>query len=207
MKTNATLIVIVLFSAAAIIIIRQNSPTNDVRSKADLIESYIPSPSPVPKDENETASQTSSDGKLQLTLKTHSTAGTKTYSYVVAPTTDSSNNLAILTDTVDGDTVYTIPYNTFSTDNKYLFVEKSVKGMKHVLIFKTSGEPFAGREQSIDVRALFSAYTSDYAFSEVTGWASETLLIIRSVKADSTSGPSYWLNVSTRSFTRLSNRF
>ena len=54
---------------------------------------------------------------------------------------------------------------------------------------------------------LFAQKYADYKITDVTGWAAPTLLVVNTDKLDGTVGPSFWFDVASLSFTRLSTRF
>ena len=162
----------------------------------------VPNSNPILK--IDTASQISPDGTKKLIMKTtHNANGTFTY---VFTTTDGSgaNNQQLYTTIVKGSENMSIPFNTWSPDNQYLFIQKNGN---NVLVFKASGEPIASGQAYFDVPDLFNAQVKKDIFSRATGWASPTLLIINTTTQDNTKGSSYWFEVPTKAIIQLATQF
>ncbi len=162
----------------------------------------VPNSNPILK--IDTASEISPDGTKKLDMKTtHNTNGTLTY---VFTTTDElgANNQQLYTTIVKGSENMSIPFNTWSPDNQYLFIQKNGN---NALVFKASGEPIASGQAYFDVPDLFKAQVKKDIFSRATGWASPTLLIINTITQDNTKGFSYWFEVPTKAIIQLATQF
>lgn len=162
----------------------------------------VPNSNPILK--IDTASQISPDGTKMLIMKTtHNANGTLTY---VFTTTDESgaNSQQIYKTIVKGSENMSIPFNTWSPDNKYLFIQKNGD---NALVFKASGEPIVSDQTYFDVSDLFKAQAKKDILSRVTGWASPTLLIINTITEDNTKGSSYWFEVPTKAIIQLATQF
>lgn len=150
----------------------------------------------------------SSDGKLILTMQSKNLNSMITYSFFV-----SSNSAIpekpIFTKTVKATTIMTIPGNSWSTDDKYFYLQEDNQGLLSIYLFKATGEPFADGESYYDVTARFAKLGSLYTFLEATGWASETLLVINTVNTSDpkTRGVSYWFEVPSTNFIPLGTKF
>ena len=142
------------------------------------------------------------EGTMKLILKkmVDKNNQTQTYSFI---SSDSSS--PIFTKTVGLSQSMAIPANSWSPDNKYVFVEeKNEQGEKNYLVLKASGEPFTDGQQYYDVKSLFMAKKTQYTLDKITGWASSNLLIITTLTEQSTKGPSYWFEVPSKAFLQLS---
>lgn len=234
-----TLFVILLASSIAIFFMFYNGKSRFLITAPipAFLESTKLNSSITPTPTTEASSWTSSDGKMQVSMEKRSNTSDTTYTFYVSQTSETDKpeppleeKLLLFTKTVDSNTTFSIPYNTFSPDDKYLFLQENRKDTTRFLVFNASGKPFANGETYLDVSSLFEKHTSDYVVNFVTGWAAETLLIVRSdvsnkntnatdaqsstpsntrVLTASTkpSGPSFWLDVPSQSFTQLSTRF
>lgn len=161
--------------------------------------------SPIPK--ITTMSWTSSDGVEKIIMQTtESLSVSTTYSFTVTNTTTNTTT-PLFTQTIPGTSSMTIPFNVFSSDDSYLFLTQVKNGVTDYLVFKTSGQPFADGQNYLTITPLFSAYTSQYVITDVTGWASPTLLVINTKKQDGNMGPSFWLDVPSKSFIPLATLF
>ncbi len=154
----------------------------------------------------------SPDGKKTLQMDAlKNPENTTTYTFSVSDSATESGHV-ILTTTVDANTTMSIPFNTWSPGNQYFFVQRHTGTITESLVYKANGESFPtkkGEEPQyfVDVNAVFAAKKLDVNLRETTGWAAPTLLIINTDKPDLTEGPSYWLDISSKSVTRLSSTF
>ncbi len=142
------------------------------------------------------------DGSKKLTLKTQRQTDGTTTSIVTASNRDGTDEKTLLTKTLASGASLEL-HNSWAPADAYVFVEERSNGSQRFLVLKSSGEPFAKGEEYLDITALFAARETGYAFRDATGWASETLLIIRTSKEDGTNGPSFWFEVPSRAFIQL----
>lgn len=153
------------------------------------------------------SSQISPDGAKKLIMKvTENNDNTKTYDFSVSDE-NGSNEQFIFTKILDSANSMTIPFNTWSPDNKYFFIQQDTGDIKGVFAFKATGATFANGETFLDVTDLFAKAATGNNFGEATGWASETLIIINTVKSDNTKGPSYWFEIPSKAIIQLSTEF
>jgi len=153
------------------------------------------------------SSQISPDGTKEVVMKiTQNPDNTKTYNFSVVDV-GSSIETHIFTWISDPLKSMLIPFNTWSSDNQYFFVEQSTAGTKSVFVFKANGSPFTNGANYLDVTDLFVKANTGNNFDEATGWASGTLIIINTVNTDGTKGPSYWFEVPSQAVIQLSTEF
>lgn len=153
------------------------------------------------------SSQISPDGTKKVILKvTENNNDTKTYDFSVSDENGASE-LFIFTKTLDSSKTMTIPFNTWSPDNKYFFIQENAEGSKKILVFEGSGAPFTTGEAYLDATDLFEKQNTGNNFAEATGWASETLIIINTKKQDNTKGFSYWFELPSKAIIQLSTEF
>lgn len=152
----------------------------------------------------ETSSQTSPDGTKNLKMKKIPDSD-GSYAFVFTVMDGSSaNEHALYTAKVQNSDNLSIPFNTWSPDNKYLFIQKNDNG---ALVFNASGEPITGSQPYFDVGELFIEKIKNVSPALITGWASPNLLIVNTVKEDNTKGPSYWFEVPSKAIMQLSSQF
>lgn len=152
----------------------------------------------------ETASQTSPDGTKKLTMKkTYNSDGTSTFVFAVMDGS-GENESNIYTTKIEASENFSIPFNTWSPDNKYVFIQKNDTD---AWVLKANGQPITTDQTYIAVEELFMAKVKNAVLKEVTGWASATLLIVNTTKEDNTKGPSYWFEVPSKAIIMLSSRF
>lgn len=129
----------------------------------------------------------SPDGKAKLTMKKIASNNLVNYTF----NTDKS----IFTKTLASSNTLSIPFNTWSPDNKYVFLKENLG--KEINYYVLSA---AGKELT-NISSLFRQKYPDYKLVEITGWAAPSLLILN------TLGPSLWFDVTNQAFTLLSIKF
>jgi hypothetical protein len=159
-----------------------------------------PTPVPVPVVEARepiVTSVGSPDGKLTLTMKNEDTAKGPVYTFFTTNLAGDRNLL--FTKTASVGATLSIPENTFSPDNKYVFLKEEYAGVTNYFLPVPSG--------IIDISAMFTAKYPDYVVTDMTGWGGINLIVINTDKVRGGIGPSFWFDVPNRSFYRLSTRF
>lgn len=147
------------------------------------------------------------DGSHSLTVKEEKKAkNTVAYTFSVS-TQNSSSQKTIFTRTLEEGSSFSVPQNTFSPDDKYIFLKETAKDKINYIVLTSSGDPITKDSQTITFSDLFAVKLPDYKITDVTGWAAPDLIIINTDKLDGSTGPSFWFEVPTQSFIRLSNRF
>jgi hypothetical protein len=134
-------------------------------------------------------SQESPDGKELVTLKTEDSQGLTKYTFTTLGGAFYTMSLAKGADV-------SIPFNTWSPDDKYFFFKQN----NQFIVVSPKGE-------ATNVSEAFAAKYPDLVLTEATGWAANTLLVLNTNKADGSAGASYWYNITYGNFTLLSNRF
>ncbi len=156
---------------------------------------------PVPIFASETPISTSSidvlspDGKVTLTMKEKKVEAGVVHTFSVS-------NKEIFSKTLPKDSSLTIPFNAFSPDNKYIFLKKTVLGKVDYFVF-----PFSEGTE-INFSGLFTEkFGSELTIEDATGWGGVDLVVINTQKVSGGKGPSFWFEVPSRSFIRLSHAF
>lgn len=193
------LISIVAFASIFFVIHRNNQFNVPIVS--------VNSPLPTRAPSQSIFSQISPDGTKKVIMKiVHNKDDTQTFSFYT--TEDSSNGEQfIFSKTLDVMKTMTIPFNAWSSDNQYFFIQENAKSENSIFAFKASGVAFSEKEEYLDVTDLFKKKDTGNNFSEATGWASESLIIINTTKKNGTKGPSYWFEIPSRAIIELSTKF
>ena len=100
-----------------------------------------------------------------------------------------------------------IPYNTFSPDNKYIFLKIEDPERAQYIVVRTDGKNIRGEEKSVEITSLFYEKYEEFVITEVTGWGGYSLIVVNTNYKDGKIGPSFWFDLSNFSFIQLSNRF
>ncbi len=210
-KSNAKLLLLVLIIICLLIFAflfynflkPQTVATPLVTSQVSAVSTSDVIPNPV----KTTTSQISPDGLFELTLITNTVEPEQIEYKLLVKEIKTGNEKLIFTQTVGNKTAISIPFNTWSADNKHFFITQYYMGTQKNLVFKTSGEKFA-EDPFLDVNNLYIEKEIAYDFNEATGWASQNLLVIKTQKTDGTgAGPSYWFDIVGKTFIQLSTQF
>ncbi|MDE2026798.1 MAG: hypothetical protein KGJ07_10015 [Patescibacteria group bacterium] len=200
---------IVLFAAVIGTSFAFMSKSPKIRNVSLPIIAMAPiSPTPTPLPAPVTTSQISPDGTKKLSMtKSSNKDGNKTFAFTVTNTTTNETTqvytVALSDETMD------IPYNAFSPDDRYLFLEYNSKNGTQAWVMRSDGQPINAttNEQYYNVTSLFQQKMPHANYHITTGWASETLLIILTNNADGSEGTSYWFEVPSKAIIPLSTQF
>ena len=162
-------------------------------------------PTPTPPSPLETIDFDSPDGTKILTMKKQKTANSVVYSFSTSVKSDASQKL-IFSKKEPLSQELSIPFNTWSPDNTYFFLKETTPALNHYYVFKST-ESLMSVDQAIDIQALFLQKLPQYTLDDVTGWADPNLLVVNTKNAQAETGPSFWFEVSSKSFIQLSTHF
>lgn len=148
----------------------------------------------------------SADGEKKVVMKKvgNTDSNLSTYTFT-ASDINGGNGKTIYTTTLSENQNMEIPANSWSPDNKYLFLKEADGQSEAFFVFKASGETFSDGNTYIDVGPLFVAKKIEYKLDEITGWDDNTLLHVFTV-SEKGRGPSYWFDIDSRNFLMLSSR-
>lgn len=100
-----------------------------------------------------------------------------------------------------------IPYNTWSPDNVYVFLKEKTLTVDNYFVFQSSGNLFPDGLSYVSIQELFKKNAQDYSIEDVTGWAAPNLLIVNTKANNSDNKVSFWFDVPSQSFTQLGTYF
>lgn len=147
----------------------------------------------LPVEASEKNSVDSPDGKLTLLMKKTKVDGGINYSFSVS-------GKEIFAKTVDPTVSFSIPLNSWSPDNKYVFLkETAATGMKF-FVLSVSTDASSQNEQTANITDLFTQKYPDLKIKDVTGWGGVNLVIVN-------SDSSFWFEMPAHSFIQLSTHF
>lgn len=176
-----------------------------MQSKADMLSTLSPTPTHPPT-KPQVTSQVSPDGTKLLTLAVITNQNnSKTYTFVTSNADGKNQNTTYTT--ISSKDSWSIPFNTWSPDNKYLFITHITSSGSEGLVLRTDGKLITETESNLNTRKIFTDKNTGNTYEETTGWASETLLIINTKLADGSKGPSYWLEIPSKGIIQLSSQF
>ncbi len=146
------------------------------------------------------------DGKKTLIMKEKKDGEGINHTFSISSDEDGLQKV-IFTKTLPRESSLTIPYNAFSPDDKYIFLKEINSGEAGYFVLSTSGTLFAGEVQTLDISGSFKEKYADYVIADVTGWGGPNLVVVNTYKSSGGKGPSFWFDVGSKSFIRLSHAF
>lgn len=153
----------------------------------------------------QTSSMGSPDGSMNLTM--NSQRGKDATKYIFFTSTPEGLDQNIFAKQLDESGSLVIPYNTWSPDNKYVFLKELTTALPNYHVLKADGSPLAGEVKYVNIQELFSAKQPDYTIVEVTGWADPNLIIVNAKSDKENRVVSFWFEVSSQSFIQLNTYF
>lgn len=199
-----TIVLLMIAAAIGLLVTRFNILQPTITTVLAMPDTVInPKTVEIPATKVIFTSQISSDGAKKIAMKTtQNTDNTKTHEL---STLDDSgkNQQPFLSKTLDNTKNIVVPFNAWSPDNKYFFINVG----NDVMVFKASHAPFADGQTYLDVTNQFRLKNTGNVFNEATGWASETLIIINTTKQNGTKGSSYWFEVPSKAVIQLATEF
>lgn len=146
----------------------------------------------------------SPDGTVTLKVERLEQSESTQYTISTSPTSDQSKYTVYSTNEFDN---LTIPYNTWSPDNKYFFLKEIAQLQSNYYVFSAIRGENLGGYLYLSIQELFAEKVTGYTITDVTGWASPNLIIVNAQSDESGNKVSYWFNVTNQSFIRLSSYF
>lgn len=145
----------------------------------------------------QTSEVRSLEGTLKLLMtKEDNENGNTVYSFLISD--ESGKTTPIFEKTVGRGEVMSLPQNSWSPNNKYVFIEDKKGFLVNYLLFKSNAESFANGGKYLNVTNLFNLKVKNYNLKAITGWDDPVLMSIFTVK-----GPKFWFDVTTQSFIQL----
>lgn len=199
-KSNLSFLIMTLLASVLITgsVLYSKSTTN---LQADATQ-IIPEANVIITDTNTTSSQISPDGLFSLTIKTQKNSKNEKTVEIFVQDEEQQQDTLIFTYQTDSSTSIEIPFNTWSPDNKYFFIQENTINNQRYLVFKTSGE-LIGETEFIDVASLYTQQEFSNSLTQITGWASNAYLVV--LTTNGKTNASYWFDVYSHKFIRLSS--
>lgn len=163
----------------------------------------LPTPTPTPVKPQEVHSL---DGKMNLIMTTTPQSdGLVTYTFSTSEV-ESPNPVVLYEKTVGKETVLSVPANSWSPQNEYVYIVEEADGVKNYLVLETSGKTFSTGDTLLSVVPFFEKYKDEYSIKDITGWDAPTLLHVKTTKKNGEPGQLFWFEVPTQAFMPLFRR-
>lgn len=143
-----------------------------------------------------------SDGSLKLVGTGRVVDGKTKYSFKVEDVQKKSSLLLFETVADPGQT-FSIPFNSWSSDYKHVFLQTNDSSGKDYFVFKADGSLFADGSKYLAVGSYWAESKNPQSIDHVSGWAGEDLLVVYTTNPDGTGSSAYWFVVGTRKFMQV----
>lgn len=116
---------------------------------------------------------------------------------------DSGTAKELFSQTVNNDTAISIPFNSWSPDNKQIFLKVADPKGTDYWVLKVDGSNYADGERYLSVMNYWNKAERTYKVRIVSGWAGDGLLQVYTLKGDGSEGPLYWFLTGSKTFEQL----
>lgn len=180
--------------------------TYDLRTRAVEEPKAVPSPTLAVNKDKWVKEIRSGDGSMKLVgAGVEQSDGSTQYTFRVF-NMNSSEDWTLFTKVVPAGVTMDIPYNSWSPNNKQLFIEeKTLVGSKYY-VFNADGAPYKDGLEFLDVSEYWTKANNGYDIKTITGWGGIDLLVVRAANGKPDDIHSFWFVTSTRGVMRLVDR-
>jgi hypothetical protein len=196
-----TLLIIILVAIAGLL--AANVFLNKSKSPS-VSQSQQPEPPPQaeipPVEASQLTSVNSPDGTETISMKTSKQSGMTKYSF-------TAGGKEIFTDTVDPSISFSIPENTFSPDNKYVFLKETGNVGSSFFALTANGDSSTQNDQTANITSLFAIKYPNLKIQDATGWGGINLIVFNTLNSDGSRGSSFWFEMPSHAIIQLANRF
>jgi len=205
-KESKTLFFIILGTVASLVFLTFQNNKIDSRIFSALPDFLTPTPTIIIPSPIKTTSMDSPDGTRTFTMERQQIKDNFRNSFFTSIKSEETKQLIFRKEEVLSQNL-SIPYNTWSPDNIYVFIKEATPTVNNYYVFFTSGDSFSDSSQYLNIQSLFKKKVSDYTILDVTGWAAPNLLIVNAKKNQSERKVSFWFDVPSQSFILLGTYF
>lgn len=142
---------------------------------------------------------TNSDGSKRLAGTSEITDVGVKYKFVTSD--EKKNEKTLLFESLlNKESSVVIPYNSWSSDEKHVFLEAKTGPGKNYYVFNADGSNFKDGIKFLDVMDYWEKSGIDKRVDHVSGWAGPGLLVVYTTNLDGSDSFAYWFVVDTRRF-------
>lgn len=208
-KPLVAIIFLVLLGGGLVILVKELRKPQYPYANANSMFVPVISPTTAPAVSVPMAKETvieSPDGKMKLTMQEKRENKRITYTFSTSEK-DKAEKKLIFTQELTATQSASVPFNTWSPDDKYVFLKLEAGNNPNYYVLSATGNPLSTDNAYINIADLFSQKYTDYFLTDVTGWAAPDLLILNTKKISGEQGPSLWFDIQSQKFIQLSTLF
>lgn len=146
------------------------------------------------------------DGSMTLIVK-NKRSGEDTINQKFSIMSEDDQTVEIYSSDSLKDQLVSVPYNTFSPDNKFIFLKTITPSGNEYIVMRTDGKFILEESKTVAVIESFNQKFQNLVVTDVTGWGGKNLIVVNTDLKEQGVGPSFWFDVSNLSFIRLASRF
>ncbi len=105
------------------------------------------------------------------------------------------------------ESLISVPENTFSPNDKYIFLTLEENWINKYLVLRTDNKEINSESKFLEIESLFRNMHPEYTITDITGWGGYNVLVVNTDTKEDKTGPSWWFDASNSSFYKLSTRF
>ncbi len=139
------------------------------------------------------------DGSKRLVGTSELKEGKVKYVFTVIDST-KKEKIILFETYVDRQSSLTIPFNSWSNDDKYVFIQANSPEGKNYHVFKADGSSFNDGLKYLDVQQYWVSSKNTKVIDRVSGWAGADLLVTYATNSDGSDSFAYWFVISSRRF-------
>ncbi|OGK54756.1 hypothetical protein A3H78_05705 [Candidatus Roizmanbacteria bacterium RIFCSPLOWO2_02_FULL_36_11] len=197
---------IILIIGVSLVFLAKQSYKVESRAFSALHDSPTPNPTIIVSNAVQETIMDSPDGKMTLKMESQQQGDYVEYSFYTSSKSVPTKQYIFSKKEIVSDSI-SIPYNTWSPNNSYLFLKESTPVVNDYYVFFASGKNFTDNSQYLDIQELFAQRVTGYTILDVTGWAAPNLLIVNTKANQGERKVSFWFNVASKTFTQLGTYF
>jgi hypothetical protein len=205
-KIIITFLIISVVSAGGVMVSQNQKNTLNSRAVETLAEKPSPTPTVFIPGPMKSETMDSPDGAATFTMESQSFETNVRYWFFNTEASDHEKRLIFSREWPLAQTL-SIPYNAWSPDNKYVFLQETKSSARGYIVFSVNGEMFDDDVRYLQMDELFATKVPRYTITEITGWAAPNLLLVNTVAEEDGTRVSFWFDVPSQSFIRLSTYF
>jgi len=118
-----------------------------------------------------------------------------------------TGGIEIFKKTVDNSIAYSVPANTWSPDNKYVFLKETGSAGTKFFALSPIVDYTQQDDKTANITDIFATKYPGMIITDATGWGGVNLIVFNTLKEDGGKGNSFWFEMPSQAVIQLANRF